>query len=391
MAALRTRSRRSRCGRGSALVTALLTAMVLTILGTSVLAMSAGALRLSVIRRDGEMAFNVAEAGVRHGVRRLKENKTYAGQAALPFGAGTVTIRMVPVAGEPKQQDVIATATLVSVGGREVQRTIKSRVDFNAPSGAFNHAILSDEALDLNGNPQVDSGPRLNEGHIHSNARIFMSGNPDIYGRASAVGTVSWSGNPRIVGGAVSGEESVDLPPVDDEALRLEASRNGVTAGEVHISSNDPVTLSGLYTGNLKISGNPAITMVGIVYVRGTIELSGNTTTRIGDGVLVTEGGLKFNGNGTFEGGNGMALVSLSRAARGASVPAVDISGNPTIKGVIYSPYGHFKLSGNPTILGSIVTRSIEISGNPTVTRNTDFDQPEVLRTIIAVRYWQEM
>lgn len=391
-----TRSRSTfACRRGYAMLTSLVVVMMLGILGVSLSGLSVNSVRASGYRRDMQTAFELAEAGVRYAVYRLVSDKTYAGQGDTAFGEGTFRVEIGMVAGQPTHRSVTGVGRVMSLGGSTVERRIGGVIDTAAMSGIWNHAIISQGPIALNGSVTVDSTPAPNEGHVHTNSTIggavSVTGNPLVRGHVSAVGTVVLTGSPSITEGAEDHAPPVPFPAVDTAALRAQAAANSVTQGNVNIASSNTVTLRGKINGDLRISGSPRIILDGPIWVTGTIEITGGASTYFGDGILIAEGGVHFSGNGGFTSGDGFTILALSPAGPGDSTPALEIAGNVNIKGSIYVPNGHTKITGTPTIFGSIAAQSIDVKGNPHVTRNTDYRSPGGLNTAARLLYWKEL
>ncbi|MCC2668252.1 MAG: hypothetical protein K0Q72_723 [Armatimonadetes bacterium] len=340
--------------------------------------------KLSRSEKDNEHALQAAEAGANWYVNRLN-NGVELGSAItdrtvrafrIAVKNGTVAVTRYP-AGTEQGYYVGYTSTagsLVNIAAygwsRGVVRKIKLQTN---QSGGLSYAILMDGPLVVSGNPTINSS-------VHSNDDLTFWGNPIINGDVTAGDTVTYGGNPAVSGTTTQSAPTVALPSVNAATLRALALANGSRAG-LTISTNGAVTLQGVYTGNLIINSNPTITLIGTVYVDGYLQFNGNTTTNLGSGLLVGEDGIQFNGNGSVNGGDGLALLSLRAGAFNSSPPAIEINGNPPIRGVLYAPNGFVRINGNPNITGSIVADSTQINGNPTITRNTNYVAPSALGT----------
>ena len=368
--------------RGISLVIAqaLCLALVLLVAATQIQVIAQ--LKLSRTERDYEHALQAAEAGANWYLNRISNGAALGSpitNRSVQAFRQAVKDRTVAVTRYPAGSEqgyyvgyTGVTGSVLSVTSYGWSHGVVRKVTmrFNQ-QGGLTYAILTGGPIVVSGQPTITSD-------IHSNTSATFYGNPTINGKVSSTGTVTYNGHPTVTGGTVNGAPSVTRPFIDGAALRSQALANG-SSNTSTITSNGPVTLKGLYTGNLSINANPQITIVGTVYVTGSLVFNGNATTTLGNGLIVAGNVIQFNGNGALLGGDGLALVSLGTSAYNTYPPAVQFNSNMRIKGVIYAPNGYVQVNGQINLTGSIVADSLQINGNPTITRNANYTAPSAI------------
>jgi hypothetical protein len=141
----------------------------------------------------------------------------------------------------------------------------------------------------------------------------------------------------------------------------------------LHITSNTPVTLSGVYfiSGTLKITGTPVIsgTATFILLPGATINNQGNAT------ITITGPSIAPSASSLPSALQSSAALFQYMAMYDASAAPVQFGGNTNINltGNIYAPNAAVTFQGNPTIAvggaggcGQLIAASIAFNGNAT-------------------------
>jgi hypothetical protein len=385
MATNQTRKTRRAARRGYALILSLITALLLSVVGASLLTMAGTNLRLSHRRTESAQALQLALGGMDEGIAELRGNTTYTGFSNRSLGPGAVTVTITTPAGQPLQR-VVESTGVVQGRGYTVSRKVKSTCSIGGIPPVFFHGIAAKRTISINGNVTVTSAPVLGQGDVHSNGDVQLAGSAvSILGKATASGAVSSDGQPVVSGGMTSGAPALVFPPVDP-ALELQALNYGsVTPSGGVLSVNSKSTVvSGRIAGDLLI-GSSGATLDGVVWVTGNVTIGGPV---FGKATLVSQGPLMISADGSYPLNSVINLLFITQST---SDTAVDLGGNGSFVGSIYAPNGGANLHGNPSLLGSLLADTITFSGNPTITRYTNFNQnAPAYPTMFQLAGWQE-
>lgn len=365
--------------RGYAALSAIALLLMATLLGTSLAALSVNSGRMSVLRRDRESAFNIAESGFQTALMRLRSDANYSGEKGTVFGDGHFDISIEALPGKKYSRRVTSTGVVSSLNGHLEVRSVTGYMDKSGGPAIADYAILAKDVINMNGGIETDSIPDGGQGNIHSNTGIQMNGGSTINGNATSVGSVT--------GGNVTGERKsaapvVDFPVIDPAALRLSAAALGITNENVSVSKGSQM-VRGVINGNLDCSSHAGLTIDGIVFVTGKVNLSGGSYA--GPGLLVALGDITISGGSATEGGvaNNLAIVALS-----SSSTALKITGNGAMSGAIIVPNGTTVMHA-AHITGTLATDKLVMTGSSTVTRDKTFEWPDPLSTF-RIGYWKE-
>ncbi len=373
-----SRTLRSR-KRGYAALSALALLLIATLLGSSLAVMSINSGRMSVLRRDRESAFNIAESGFRTALMRLRDDGAYSGEKQTAFADGHFDIKVEAVTGKKFTRKITSTGTVISINGHPEVRTITGVIDKSGGPAIADYAILAKDTITMNGGLETNSIPDGGQGNIHSNTGIQMNGGSTINGNATSVGSVT-GGN--VTGERKSAAAEVAFPVIDPAALRLSAAAMGITTGNVTVSKGSQ-TVRGIINGDLDCSSHANMVIDGIVFVTGKVNLSGGSYA--GPGLLVALGDVTISGGSETEGGvaNNLAIVALS-----TSNTALKISGNGSMNGAIIVPNGTTVMHA-AHITGTLATNKLVMSGSSTVIKDKSFVWPDPLSTF-RINYWKE-
>lgn len=232
-----------------------------------------------------------------------------------------------------------------------------------SPAGGSLYAILAGDRLVFKGNTTVNSSP-TGKGNVHSNVSIALYGTSSISGTLSTCGTVSKSGlhpAPTKTGAAV-----VPIPSYTSAQITSLASAaknggiydlgNGLPGGTLRgyyrsSPSYDILNAANTSGKKVKITGNNTWRIDGIVFLEGSLDISGYLYLS-GSGMLICTEPITLHGNTTMAGANrsSFALVSLSNSAS-----AIDLGSSTHLTGIVFAPRGGITGAGNLNLTGCAI------------------------------------
>ncbi len=327
-------------------------------------------------QRDSVNAMVVAESGIEAGYAAVRKDYVKAGEFLTtdlqPFISSPILYESVSggtysVTFPEVNTGYVVMNSLGDFSGAEREIEVVIQIDGEALS---QHAILTNRDINaLSGTPQV-TGPVAN---IHSNADIYIQGNPDIAGNVTASGTVSATGSPAIGGNESSGVDVVEIPHVYPPDYRPFATV--VMTPNCHVETpegNMIVNLAGggtwagwscLVNQKWTMSGNvqPDL-MHEFYYIEGNLELQGNPNG-IWYASFVAEGYIWVSGNADYRPwGSGAGNNTGDYVANEILFLAGNdlmIQGTPSqIFTGIMAAHMELHVSGNVTIQGSLVAEN---------------------------------
>jgi hypothetical protein len=438
-------SKQLRNDRGSALISAAVTAAVLSILVAGFVSYMANEYLLNLRSHNYNQALHLAEAALETGFGQFKYQggqfqsapSGWSGSGSGPYtktvtnftdatgrvvGSFTVTVNGVGAA-NPQIQGV-GTANAAR-GPSSVSRAVLVKL---ATSSTFPVGLMSRNVINLNGNnaytDSFDSGdPAKSTGGVYDAAKrqphgdvatdstltdSIGIGNADIYGTAATgpSGTVTMGPNGSVGPTFTSGERATTVAAgvaagwirsdfnVDVPDPTPPSGASSWPAPAIGASINNSGTIS---TGDFKVSdislaGNKALTISGNVklYVTGSTGISGNATVVVLPGASLTvyaAGSISISGNGV----QNDATYAVKNIWYGLSTcTSVSVSGNGSFTGAIYAPEADLSVSGNGNLYGAVVAKSVTLGGN------ANFHYDEALKgfyspTGYVVASWQEL
>lgn len=246
----------------------------------------------------------------------------------------------------------------------------------NLSAGAFAHAVVAEEGMTLQ-NTIVDSLPDANEGHIHSNANITLTG-CTINGDASAVGTIS--GKEQVSRVVTEGTSPLQFPG-DYSALYETMAKEGDIYYGNYIVTGGTASLGPLYiNGNLRVE-NATVTLEGTVYVTGSVSVEYSNLD--GDETICAEGNIRIE-QGDVR--SDIIPIFISLKVDGEIYSEM----GTTVDGVLYAPYGRIRLESGIHLYGAAGGKTVNIQ-NSTITYAKELqgrqDLPGGELAIIAYSY----
>lgn len=403
-----------RASRGNILLIAVGTLAIALLICMGLIALSGSSSRLATDRADQERALQLAEAGLRHGFASLCADNTYTGSTNTPFGDGTFSVAVTPNPAESHGVFITSTGT---VGSRSapVSRTVVATAEQTVDPPMWGYSIFSQQALSLNKNVIVDSGPIPHLGDIQVNSSISIDPGGYVDGTITAVGAIGQTGkghhppppphNPKgggsgnnytLNGVTVTGGSNLHAPPMPFPSLsEMAAEASAASLGTMSANSvpqhwPDPhtgttvptVVLKGVIQGSINIVGDVRIVIEGPVFVTGNCRLDGSSYT--GSGGLFCGGQLHIEDGSNMSAFDAMQVAMVSFGKQGAL-----LEDGATIGGGIYAPNGPITVEPDVKVFGSLAAQSFNFQGAAHITRNTDWTPPHI-GNFASLSSWRE-
>lgn len=378
-----------RSRHGLTLGAVLLVALLVTVLGFALAAMSVTHLRLGTVRDQGETLRNRACSLVALALGRVMEDPEFGTRgesvslpdgSRLSFDSGSTVYSTNNIGG---------TGAVTGWNGRLVPKEaihLVARVEQNGVARqvealygvpAFPYAVaaavpvLTEGAVTIGAVENLEDVNTLDLDQLlpadlvtNSNAdpAVRLSPRAVVTGDLAAVGTIELAPGATVRGQVRRTVSESDLPAFD-----IGRFDPGAVTAALRIGPNGHVTsqLTGLvrHSGDLTLSG-PLELDNGVLFVDGDLRLNLDSRGRgglHGVGAVVTTGRAEIYGGSRFSSENGLALVS-----RGGVSLHGDARESSYFQGLLYSE-GPF-LAENLTLLGSLIVRSQE--SEPVVLRD---------------------
>lgn len=318
--------------KGSVLIFVIFIAVVLGILGASILMRSVSENRLAERNKESIQAFWLAEAGINRTIQELRNSYSQSGtnlwQTALGGGG-----YYVDVSNEGQNKRIISHGFIPFTGTARVDRSLEVVIAKNIPPNFYDNAIYSAGEVDLNGNAYT------------------------VNGRIRYAGTIDNTSN---VNGEIIHDDSINpLPKLSfEQLLNVSQTQANVytynASGKLvnQVTGSEEFPASFWYTAPSDPS-NPTTGIPNVIYVLGDLQLQGNIGT-IG-GFYVVVGDVITNPDATYD---------------------ATINGNGIVEGAIYTR-GEFRINGgagNLNVNGGVwAGEEARLNGNANVTYNADY------------------
>lgn len=404
--------------RGSVLIVAMLVSALIAVALASYLRLNLSSTRMAKRTFNGYAAINLAEAGAEEAVWSFNRatqgdsaawtNWTRSGSAAwerltgFDFGAntsGTVKVYVSNTAPAANSQPKIVTqSTLSSPDDTSVTKMLEITLRRRA---YFANGLVSRESINFSGsNASVDSwnsdpdqsavtpaipysaAVRNDRGSV---ASVAVTNTAVLVNQANIWGTVATGGSQPQVGtnGTIRGADTPANVAIDSRRITTDFSAdfNVVTApvdGTVIASVGSTLGTLGQKTKwrttGITLAGKDTLTIQGdvtLVLTAGSgaqaISVTGSASVIVPDGstlTLYTEGNIKFAGNGLGNANTQPISCQIWGTNTSTGGQDIQLAGNGALKAVCYAPQGDVTINGNGDVMGSIVARSIKLTGN---------------------------
>lgn len=430
----------TRSRRGSVLIVALLLAALIALALGSYLSLNVGTARQSRINFQANAAFHLAEAGAEEALWSYNQSSggwtgwTAANGAAwkkftgFDLGGGvtgSVQVYVSPQNPSARTRPTVAALATVTAPGvpastRLLELALSRRSYFSNGLVAKNSVTFSGARTSVDSwNSDPDQNPatapvpysaavRRDQGSI---ATVALDNTAMLVNQANVWGYVSTGGGTPQVGtqGSVRGTDTPANVAVDPARISTDFTADfpSITApadGTVIATVGATLGTAGQATKwrcpGITLRGNQTLTILGdvtLVLTAGSgtsaLDVTGNAQIIIAASSSLTvyvEGDFKVAGNGVSNPNARPGTLLIYGTNTTTTGQAVHLAGNGALKAVVYAPEGDVKINGNGDVMGSVVARTITLTGN------ADFHYDEALAdsgdgTPYGVSSWREL
>lgn len=375
--------------RGAALVAVMVVVVALATMAATLLLQVGSSTREERTARELETARLVSEAGLNAAFANMQAGMaTELGNEQFPvaFGGGEFFV---------ESEDLGNGATRLVAMGNAANRTVMSElVVKQVATGSPVYGVFGDEMLEINSNAFVDSYKSslgsyesqaiysngndtwaLGNGHIGSNANIYVSQNSGVHGNATpgVEKSVVLSGTAEIHGTTTPAEVDFVFP-------ELSVPSEESLSGNMTIKGDKTLGPGTYYLNSLTLNSNSSLDVTGpVTFVLGSMELRSNAELLVD----ATNGGAEFYVYGDFELQSNTLLAAtdydpqnLAVNLRGNNVidPSVDVEidedldigfkSNSKMYGMLFAPKALIEIRSNFELYGSLMARRLLISSN---------------------------
>lgn len=268
--------------------------------------------------------------------------------SGTPTNAVQVTARRTTARGN---------ATRLSFAGLIGMPTCDAQASAIAVASLSGYAVVGLNYVTMSGNSSDSYWSstgyvRNSTGHIASNGNITLSGSSYIYGDARPGPGMSVN-DPSKVGGSVAPlTQPLSYP-------------NGSAGTYATVNDNAQIPAAYYLNKSLLLGSGANVTLPGGNYYLNTVSLSGSAVLNFsGPATLYCYGSVVMSGNVMTSLGNpgNLRIVMVPTPTGGAPGP-VTVSSSSALYGTIYAPQSDVVLSGSGDIYGSVLGRSVSMTG----------------------------
>ena len=404
--------------RGSVLIVALLVAALIAVALGSYLSLNLSSTRLARRTFNGYAALNLAEAGTEEGVWSF--NRIGAGDPTgwndwtkqdgaawrkfsnFDFSANTTGVVKVyvdnynpPSSMQPK---IVAQATVGAPG--EAPQVKMLEVTLRRRSYFANGLVAKDSVVFNGNNASVDSwnsdpdndpatapvpysaGVRTDHGSVASVSVLNTSvavNQANVWGYVATGGAqpqVGTQGTIRGVGTPASVAVDASRVSTDFNAdfSVLGAPINGTFISTLGATLGTAGAATRWRCNNITLNGTDTLTILGQVTIVLTAGSGTSALSVTGSAAIVipagssldvyVEGDVKVAGRGLGNSNAQPVTCQIWGTNQGTLGQSIEVAGLGTLAGVIYAPNGDVKIDGRGDITGSVVARTITLTGN---------------------------
>jgi len=399
--------------QGFLYVTSLGLVALLAIACASLLIRSSSELSLSEYTERQLVAFHLAEAGVDQAARNLRTPTDLTDDVTagtLPTGSFTI---------DAPPQSLGNSLWKITAHGRSIKDASHTR-DVEAvfqltPQSVFQFALFGDQNINVSGSGNTDSytsnlylkdanGNYILDGDGKkipvpyggclispcpgSNPPINVSKNGDIGTNSKAPGGVTLTGSIFIDGQVAVG------PGVADPTSVVTGYNPAFISGDPKVASQsnvfpmlDVTVPAGLTCNDYTVQGNKTVTLAPGTYCYHDLTIQGGGTLTSGTssgpvtiyltGALIAKGNSivgyandpKRGGNESQfdyakDVGNPTAMAFLMSSTGEATLEEGTLTGSTEFYGLLYGPKATIKISGNAKVFGSIIAKTVNLTGS---------------------------
>jgi len=213
----------------------------------------------------------------------------------------------------------------------------------------------------IKGNLNIDGSDNVTlSGSLYVTGNIVMTGSAKIQGN----GTIIADGYIDI-GGSCQMKPTGSSPYIVSKNSYFTMGGSTIVSGIVYAKTNINVNGSNMVTigsqhvtGNITVSGSSGIQLTGTVYVDGSINVTGSSGIR-GPGNIVAENDITTTGSSQLSPDDIPLIISKNGT--------VTVTGSSTVSAVIYAPNADLSLGGSVTVYGSVIGKSVSLTGSSKV------------------------
>lgn len=195
---------------------------------------------------------------------------------------------------------------------------------------------------------------------------VFTGGQPPQVGHNGSIRGKTTAPGVRVDPSRIATDFNADFPTVD-------APANGTYLAAIGSTLGTAGTATSWRCPSLTLSGNQSLTILGDVTLVLTapsgsdaLSVTGNATIIIPVGSslkLYTEGDIKIAGNGIANPNVQPRYCQIWGTNQSAAGQIIQLVGNGALRSIVYAPNAEITLNGNGNIMGSVVGRTITLSG----------------------------
>ncbi len=244
------------------------------------------------------------------------------------------------------------------IGRSTCDVTVVATASASTPTG---YGAVGLDYINMGGNSTDSywstSGATLaNYGSIASNGDITLSGSSSIHGGAHP-------GIGKTVIGAthVSGSTT---------PLTTALSYPNASAGTyAYINNNDQVPSSAMSSSSFGLGGNKSITLPGGNYYFNNFNLGANASvTFTGPATLYIYGSFTLSGQAVTNGTTpGNLTIKMVPSTSGTAPGSINLGSGSDLYATIYAPQSALTMSGSGDLYGSVVAKSIDMTGSSAI------------------------
>ncbi|MFQ5947845.1 MAG: hypothetical protein ACE5KX_03175 [Acidimicrobiia bacterium] len=371
-----------------------------------------------------EEGFFVAESGLDYALVALDQDSTYnTGESVAALGSrdDIITVALAkPVADlvttpegdfvvlKPSDDDVIYAVGFTPSRSDPNHKVRVVRAEYmitlvTLPDGAAS----AKGDITFSGEASTQTVPSSEHtASVYTNGDFTGGGDVSIDGGVEAAGTVDPGGasiyDPAYPNGQ-SGVDPIEFPT----SLAIELWRDsliadaqaGGTQGTINLNGGTTTLNSPVYLdGDISLGGGATLTITGggVVYVTGSVELSGSSSLT-NDGILAIAGTFSQSGDTSYTAvGDPKDVALVSFAVDPEAIVLVGQAAGTT-SGFAYAAYGGVKLSGSGVFGGALVAGGDATNGGITVSGSAVIEYPAGLITDtevfsrLLVTEWSEL
>ncbi|MBA2706600.1 MAG: hypothetical protein H0U59_02200 [Gemmatimonadaceae bacterium] len=190
-------------------------------------------------------------------------------------------------------------------------------------------------------------------GSIASNGTIKLSGNSSVKGDAHPGPGKTVIGASRVTGNTSSLPEPLNFPVADPGPVRT-------------INNNASIPSWAMVNGSISLKSGQSITLnAGNYYIKDLSMTAGSTLNVTGPVNLYLWGSLTLHGHAVVAGNLPKNLKLYSVKGPNGEIPgAIDLNSGTSIYAEVYAPLTPITYGGNSSMFGSMVGKSIYMTGN---------------------------